>query len=280
MDKDRTLGIVLMAMAMLTIPLVDAVAKYLSTGHSALFISWARYLVAAVIILPIAFARHGRSCLPRRNLGAHFLRTVCLVTSMTLYFQAISTTPLADAISAYFIGPIVAALLAVWLLKETLSPLKIASMSLGFLGVILIVEPSTGISSGLILAIASGVVFAIYLVATRSASRQEDAMKTLAFQCLLGAVILTPQAVLTWQIPATSAFVWFVALGVLSLLSHFMSIQAFRFADTTTLSPLVYLEIIGSVLVGYLVFGDVPAVNVFVGAALVILAGVLLFKSN
>src|SRR5262245_17025855 len=102
-----------MVCAMLTIPLVDGIAKHLSATHSPLYVSWARYVLACCVVLPWALRAHGRHFLPRVQLGAHLLRTVLVVAGMTCYFIAIASVPLASAASAYFVGPIIAMLLAV-----------------------------------------------------------------------------------------------------------------------------------------------------------------------
>jgi len=131
-------GIVLMAAAMLTIPLVDGLAKHLSATHSPLYISWARYAVACCVVLPFALSLHGRALLPKRDLGSHLLRTVFLMAAMTLYFLAIARTPLATAASAYFVGPIIAVLLAFLVLGERLTTRKVVALGLGFAGAMII----------------------------------------------------------------------------------------------------------------------------------------------
>jgi drug/metabolite transporter (DMT)-like permease len=111
-----TLGIVLMTCAMLSIPLVDGLAKHLSGTYSPLFLAWARFAVASLIVLPLAAARDGPAVFPSERRMSHVLRTVCAIIAMTLYFLAIAQTPLATAISAFFIGPIVAVALSLIIL--------------------------------------------------------------------------------------------------------------------------------------------------------------------
>lgn len=98
------------------------------------------------------------------------------------------------------------------------------------------------------------------------------------FQCVVGTILLTPQAILPWSTPGWDVLPFFAALGILSAISHCLSIAAFRFTDASTLSPLVYLELIGSAAVGYFMFGDVPHSTTIVGAALIVVAGFLLLK--
>ena len=278
-EPNPATGILLMAVAMLMIPSVDGLAKALSASHSPLFISWARYAVACLVVLPIAIARDGVAFLPRRQRGTHLLRTIFLVSSMTCYFLAIVHIPLATAISAFFIGPIIAMVLAVVFLREPLTRQKLISLALGVVGALIIVRPQGGpINPGLLLALAAGAFFALYMIATRLASQQSDPIRTLAFQCLVGTLILTPQAAWTWSWPAASEIWLFAALGICSAVSHLLSITAFRYAQASLLAPLVYLELLGASVIGYLAFDEVPDAAVWVGAGLIILAGILLLR--
>jgi len=273
MQRSAKFGSLLMAIAMLSIPVVDGLAKYLSTDFSPLFISWARYAVASCVILPIAVCRFGRSIWPTTQLSAHFFRTLSLVVAMTLYFLALAEIPMATATSAFFISPILATSLAVFVSKEQLTMPKIVSLVLGVVGMLLIVKPGSTLQSGVLLAIGAGVAFAFYLVSTRTASKHSDPIKTLVFQCLVGSVLLLPQALLSWQVPTHDYFVFFAALGVISVCCHLLSIMAFRFAQTSALAPLVYLELVGAVIIGFVVFGDLPSLFVVVGATLIVAGG-------
>jgi drug/metabolite transporter (DMT)-like permease len=272
------LGVVLMACAMLSIPLVDGLAKYLSGSYSPLFLAWARYTTASLIVLPIAAATRAGSPFPAERRTSHLLRTVCLVIAMTLYFLAIAQIPLATAVSAYFVGPVVAVALSLLVLKERVTPRKILSLVLGFVGAIVILRPGAVVEPGILLALGSGVFFAFYVIATRQAAQVSDPLKTLAFQCAAGALLLTPQALVFWATPAWSDLMLFAALGAMSAISHLLSIAAFRHAEASTLAPLVYLELIGAALVGYLAFNDIPGAATLAGAALIVAAGVLLLE--
>jgi drug/metabolite transporter (DMT)-like permease len=275
----QTTGILLMTCAMLSIPIVDGLAKYLSSSYSPLFLGWARYAVAALIVLPVAVLRSGSGrVFPSEGLVSHVLRTLFLVISMTLYFLALARIPLATAISAFFIGPIAAVVLSVFVLKERITRLKIASLGLGFIGALVILRPGTQINPGILLAFAAGLCFSIYLVVTRLSAQRSDPVSTLAFQCVVGALLLTPQAIATWAMPQWSDFGFFIALGMISAFSHLLSIAAFRFAEASILAPLVYLELVGATLIGFYAFGDLPDAYTAVGAGLIIAAGLILLK--
>ncbi|MBT3700373.1 MAG: EamA family transporter [Alphaproteobacteria bacterium] len=273
------MGIVLMTLAMLLIPTVDGLAKYLSGQHSPLYIGWARYAVASMVVLPFAVFSHGKRIFPQNNLGPHILRTIFLMSAMTLFFLAIARTPLATAISAYFVAPIIAALLAVIFLKERLTTIKTVAVVLGFSGALIILRPGMDMDIGVLLAMGAGAFFAFYVITTRQASRQSDPIRTLVFQCVVGTLILTPQAIWAWSLPAVQDLHLFLTMGCLSALSHILSITAFRYAEASTLAPLVYLELVSASIIGYIFFDDLPDVGIWIGAAVIVASGLLLLKS-
>lgn len=275
-----SLGIVLMVLAMLIIPLVDAAAKYLSRDYSPLYVSWARYAVAAMLLLPLVWLRLRFSVMPRTGLGAHVMRTLFLLAAMTLYFVAISVTEMAVAASAYFCGPAIATLIAVRVFNEALTARKAIALLVGLAGVLLVVRPGWHWEVGSLLGLAAGAMFALYLVATRIASRQSDPVQTLVFQTLLGVVVLLPLAIWKGELPALVHWPFFLALGGFSVISHFLAITAFRYAQTSTLAPLVYVELLGVIAVGMIFFDEVPTPIVWAGASLIILAGLMTVRNG
>ncbi len=269
-----------MSVAMLGIPIVDGIAKYLSADYSPLLIGWARYAVASLIVLPLAFRYHGKHMFPEQQRFAHLVRTVFLVTAMTLYFLAIARIPIALAASAYFVGPIIAVALSVMFLREVMTPRKLLSLTVGFIGSLIVLQPTGDVEVGIIMSFGAGLFFALYLIATRQAAQQTDPIKTLAFQCVVGTVILSPQAVFTFELPQLDVLWLFVGLGLFSAIFHLLTIQAFRLADASTLAPLVYLELVGSAMIGFIVFAEIPALMTVMGALFITVSGLILVKRN
>lgn len=270
------LGVGLMVFAMLTIPIVDGIAKHLSADYSPLFISWARYAFATLFIVPIAFMKFGIKMLPSKNLGAHSVRTIFLVLAMTCYFVAISIIPLTTAVTAYFVGPIIAVVLSVIFLKEKITIRKVLSLFMGVLGTLFILKPSGEIELGIILALLAGFFFALYMLATRQASQNSDPVKTLVFQCLLAVMLLLPQAVVTFSVLRFEDLAFFVGMGMFSVVSHFLSIAAFGYAEASTLAPLVYVELIATSIIGFVIFSEIPDSATLMGALLIMLGGLIL----
>ena len=280
--RDEAIGLLLMATAMLIIPSSDAIAKYLSGAHSPAFLSWVRYVAALGFILPVALLQRGRTTelvLAPSSRGRYWLaqiaRTAFLVAAMTLYFVAIARIPLADALGAYFIAPIVATLLAAIALRERLDRRKLSAVVLGFVGAILVVRPGAETSTDTLIALASGACMACYLVLTRATAQGRSPVSTLTTQLVLGILMLMPFAVLQWTMPTRKGLLLILLMGLVSTLSNLMTISAFRLAPVATLSPLVYLELIGATALGFALFGDLPSPMTWAGIAVIVAAGLI-----
>lgn len=278
LGRNTAMGIALMAGAMLIIPSSDAIAKYLSGAHSAAFLSWARYVAALGFLLPIVAVAQWRSPEPlivRGQLLPQIIRTAFLVGAMTLYFMAIKHVPLADALGAYFVAPIIATLLATVILRERLDWRRLAAVGLGFAGALLVVRPGAETSSGTLIALASGALMACYLVMTRATAKASSPLSTLTLQLVLGIAMLTPIVIFQWNMPDREGIMLILLMGLVSAASNLMTISAFRFAQVSTLSPLVYLELVGATALGLAVFGDFPAPATWAGIAVIVIAGLI-----
>ncbi len=140
-------GIAFMAMSSAIIPVADGIAKVLSENHSALLVSSGRYFAASFLLLPIALLKHKGSALPpRHRLKPHIMRTLLMVVAMTLFYVSIVTIDLATAVSAFFVGPVVGSVAAVFMLGEKMTRAKLVALVLGFAGAIIIAKPGTTMS--------------------------------------------------------------------------------------------------------------------------------------
>ncbi len=276
LQSDRIfLGLVLMALAMFIIPVRDGLAKHMATTLPVFTIAWGTYVAAAVFAVPTALIAHGRAAILPAGLGSQTARTLLLVGAMTAFFMSIRTVPLANAIAAYFVAPFVAAALAPAVLGERITWSIAVSVACGFIGVLLVLRPDGQFDSNILWAVAAGVLFALYMLATRMAARQAPPLAALSYQTLLGAIVLTPFAIWAEAANLTPYLGLFALIGLLQSASHGLSISAFRFAPAGVLAPLVYLEIVAAVLVGFIAFGDWPVMQTWIGIAVIVAAGAL-----
>jgi len=208
------------------------------------------------------------------------IRAVFLLLSMLLYYAAISIVPLADALGAYFVSPIVVTLLSRIILKERLTPVRLAAVIVGFLGVSLVIKPSLNMDPGMLYALGAGVLFACYIVLTRIVNRAASTSVTLSFQYTIGALLLTPLVWSELAVPSTTVVFFIVLMGVFSVISHTLEVSALRFTQASILSPLMYTEIVSATLIGYLFFNDFPDKTILFGVGIIIVTGIIMFRNS
>lgn len=265
----------LMAFAMLTIPISDGIVKLLSEHYPVLFLNWMRFFVGGMIFTPLAFIFLRGTRDGMNGLLSLTWRTALHVVAISLYFLAIAQVPLADALGAYFVAPIVAVVVAAWYLRESISHLQVVAVLVGFMGAMIVVRPGASMNIGMVHAVLSGFVFGLFLVLTRKAGQTVAPITTLGFQCIVGTILLLPIAIFYWTPVSWLDAALIFAAGIIWSVGHLAIVKAFSLAPTSVLAPIVYMEIAGGVGIGYVLFGDLPSVGTIVGILLIVLAGLL-----
>ena len=264
-----------MTAGMLCIPVGDSFAKLAAetTAHSGVTLAWARFLLGAALVTPLALLLGKVPALTGRFLAAQLLRGLLLSAVIVCIITAVSLVPLADAFGAFFVGPAVATILASTLLAEPVRRIEWAAVVAGFAGVLLIVKPQGTVAPGLIWALAAGCFYGGYLTAVRWTAPVAPPLAQLAGQLCVGAVLLTPLAV--WSAPSLSleAPALLLGSGIASAIANLFAIAALGFARAALLTPLVYCQLIGATVLGWLVFGDLPDLWTTLGLLIIAIAG-------
>jgi drug/metabolite transporter (DMT)-like permease len=270
----------LMALASLIVPITDAIAKFLTSSLSPFYIAFARYVIAGLIVLAVTSQSLNIRDVVRFDFKINALRTGLGVATLTCFFFAIGEVSLATAFGGFFLGPCVAAVLATPVLGERFIPMRLLAAAAGLIGAYIIVRPDVNITIGSLLAMLSGLLFAGYLLATRLAASATHPIDALRFQCIFGALLLSPFAILKWAWPTGQELMLLASMGLISALYHFMIITAFRHAEAAVLSPLVYLELVTATLLGFFFFMDSPPVVTLVGICFVMGSGLLIWLAD
>lgn len=260
---------------MAIVPLMDGIAKHLSTEMSVMQVSWARYFAHFAILLPIILIRHRPAQLIPSQPILQLVRGGLLLVSTVCFFWAISLMPLADALAIVFVSPLVVTALSPWLLGEAVGLRRWSAVVVGFIGACIIIRPGPEMfSSGALLALAAGTLYALYLIATRRLAGSAPPMVTLFYTALVGAVLLSLVVPFTWTTPNLEQIGWMASLGLIAAVGHFLVIKAFQMAPASLLAPYGYSEIVMATVVGYLFFGDFPDYWSWIGVSIVIASGI------
>jgi drug/metabolite transporter (DMT)-like permease len=274
-DSNLLLGVLFICLSGLTSPLMNGFAKLLGESYSSLQISWARAFGHIVFMLAAFVPRFGLRMLRTRRLSKHLTRSACLFISNLAYFFAIGFIPIAKAASINMIGPLIVAALAWPMLRERTSPGRAIAVLTGFLGVLVIIRPGSEVFHWAALIIVfSALMNGLYQIFTREIADTEAAETSAIYSSIVGAFGMFLVLPFVWQTPTSPGHVaLFCSLGVLGAISHYFVALSLRFAPANIVTPFQYVQMLGSVLVGYLLFGDLPDALTWLGAAIVIASG-------
>jgi drug/metabolite transporter (DMT)-like permease len=271
-------GILLMVSAIGFFVLMDTIAKYLSQWYPVPGIVWARYVVNLGILLAWFAARGELGRIRTARPGIQLARGLLLAGATFLYFTSLKVLPLADAAAIGFVLPLFVAMLAVPMLGERLDGPRTIAIFIGLAGALVIVRPGTDVFTPYaLLPVAMAACNALYQVLTRKIAGEEHPLTSLIWGAIVGAVLLSVAAPIYWKAPDVG---WhWVLLGVIGLLAsigHYLLIRAYDYAGATLLAPYSYTVMVWAVLLGFLVFGQLPDGWSVGGMVIIIVSGMFL----
>jgi drug/metabolite transporter (DMT)-like permease len=287
MTQDKPMiGILLMFGFCILAPLGDGIAKLLSASLPLLGLLAARFVIQAVILLPIVlFAR--LSLVPnKRVLRLTVIRTILHILGIGGMFLSLRYLPLADAVAIAFVMPFILLVLGRTFLNEQIGQRRIIACAIGFAGTLLVIQPSfASVGWPALLPLFVAVVFALFILVTRMVAKDVDPMVLQTLSGAMASVILLPLVLFLYGLdfakPVSPPFGpprydLIVTLGIVGTVAHLLMTWSLRFAPSATLAPMQYLEIPFAVIVGWLFFREFPNGLALVGILIIVSAGLFI----
>ena len=278
------LGIALMCGFCVLAPLGDALAKLLGGVVPLGMLILTRFAVQVLVMGPLTLATGASLRLTGRLWVLSLARTALHIAGIALMFTAVRTLPLADAVAIAFVFPFILLLLGWFFLHEAVGPHRLSACAVGFVGVLLVIQPNfIAVGPAALLPVGVAVVFALFMLLTRAVARDIDpmALQTVsglqACAVLVPLMLLAPHPALALAMPDLPTVGLLAVLGLTGTLGHFLMSWALRHAPAATLAPMQYLEIPVGTLIGWLIWRDLPdglaalGIGITIGAGLYII---------
>ena len=287
MTLDRPiLGITLMLGFCIVAPIGDAVAKLLGGSIPLGQVVLIRFAVQAAILLPMVLLT-GRAWKMRGHvLGLTFFRTVLHILGIAAMFTALKYLPLADAVAIVFVMPFFMLLLGKFVLHEEVGQRRLLACLVGFLGTLMIVQPSfVDVGWPALLPVFVAANFSVFMLVTRKIAKETDPVGLQAVSGVMAVVLMLPLlwlgeslAVGPLLMVVPSGFDWSLLLGIglLGTIAHLLITWSLRYAPSATLAPMQYLEIPFATLLGFVIFHDFPNPLASVGIVITMGAGIFI----
>ena len=272
----NTAGILLTMAGYFLFSLQDATVKWLVAGYPVTQILFMRSVTITGLCLLLGRAPLIRQCIASRNKRALLLRGAVILAAWYCYYTAARSLQLAQLVTIYFAAPLVVTVLSVLILQERVRWPRWIGVALGFVGVAVACDPGrVGIDLPAALVLLAAGLWAYANILVRQISRTEATLTQMLFSN--ATFTLACGLTLPWlYVPAGARELGLMlALGLVGAGAQYLLFEGFRLADASLVAPFEYTALVWAFCLSYLVWGDIPAVPVFVGASLIVLSGLL-----
>ncbi|MGY6549411.1 MAG: DMT family transporter [Roseinatronobacter sp.] len=274
--QNNSLGIWLMCATALIFALQDGVSRHLAGEYNVFMIIMIRYWFFASVVIVVATRKAGgllqaaRSQMP----WLQAFRGVLLALEVCVMVTAFVVLGLVESHAVFAVYPLLVAALSGPVLGEKVGWRRWSAIAVGFIGVLVILQPGvTVFQPAALIPLAAALMFALYGLLTRYASRVDSAAVSFFWTGTAGAATMTLIGLWFWQPLAPGDWLWMALLCATAAFSHFLLIRAYEVAEASAVQPFAYLQLPFAAIVGVLAFGEVLRPNVVLGAAIVVAAG-------
>ncbi len=268
-------GIALMLLAMLLFIVMDAFAKWLVSADmsAAQIVAVRSWMICAAIPL-ILLARGELGQLRTEKPFSHLARGMPGFFAPFLFFTALGRLPIADATVVFFSAAFMLTIASVLVLGEKVGIHRWSAVIIGFVGVVIAVNPvGGGDVVAYLMVLGSTTVYAIIFITGKVLSAR-DSIISLVFSLHFGmGVSATATLPWVWTPLTPENFAGIVVIAVIALVAHTVFTAAFALGEVSVLAPFEYTALVWATLIGYVVWSDFPATEVWIGAAIIIACG-------
>ena len=270
-----------MVAASAVVTLNDATVKWLAAELPVGEIVCLRAAVAFVLGLFLVRREQGRLTFRVSSPRLQVLRGLLASAGMFLFVLGLRYLPLADAVAILFAAPLFSFVLAVLLLGERVNVRRAVAALTGFAGILVMSRTGTSHFTWLLLLpLGTALCIGVREILTRHLSHHDPSSSTYLVGAAVVALASLSSIAFGWDLPSARQFLLLALAGVLVGFAEYFVIEAYRHAEVTLVAPFIYTSLVWASLVGFLVFGTVPAPAVVAGAALIIASGLYLFRAE
>lgn len=239
-----------------------------------------RGIISVLVLALIAWRTDRLHLLKTRSWRSHALRSLSGTVSMFGLFAALTMIPLADVTAITFTAPLFLTVLAMLFLGERIHYFRWTALGVGFLGVLIMIGPHLAFSEGSLLgvlaALTNAIFSAIAMMFLRRMSGSEHAITITFYFSLTFMTCAALTALQGWPQPTATQWILIALAGLFGVFGQLLMTYSYRYAEASMIAPLDYSNLILAVILGYLFFGEIPSLSVWVGAPLVVMAGLII----
>jgi len=269
-------GILLMVLFTVVMAIMDALSRHLASEYNVLMVVMIRYWFLLLLVVGLAASKAGgiRRVARTQQPKLQIFRGFILAAEICVMVLAFTLLGLVQSHAVFVSYPLLIAALSGPLLGEAVGWRRWSAIAFGFLGVVVILQPGSGVFQlSALVPLLAALMFALYGLLTRYVSREDSSETSFFYMGVVGFVVLTPLGLWQWQPMIAADWGWMAALAVAGALGHWVLIKCYEAAEASAVQPFAYLQLPVAAIFGLAIFGETLAVNVAIGAAIVVGAG-------
>ena len=270
-------GISYMLFAVFLMVCLDVVAKILLKNYHVMQVTFLRGGISLLIIGGAGYLVRGKDSFKTQYWKWHILRTVLMTISSITFFVALSLIPLVNCMVIVFISPIIMTALSGPFLGEVVGKWRWSAVLIGFVGILLILQPTAGfIDLGTIYAFIAVVMYALLSLTSRKLANKETTYN-LSFYMFIGPTFVGGVgSSFNWVVPTTEAWILFILCGVIGGVGFIFFNLAYQKAEASLLASFEYTGLIWASIAGYYLFAETIDANIWLGASIIIIGGLII----
>ena len=275
MTGDR-LGIWLMVLTTAVFAVQDGFSRHLAGEYNVLMVVMIRYWFFAAFVIAVARRRAGglRAAAATTQPWVQAFRGLLLVGEICVMVVGFVLLGLVESHAIFAVYPLLVAMLSGPVLGERVGWRRWLAIAVGFVGVLVILQPGGGVfSPAALVPLTAAAMFALYGLLTRYVARRDSSATSFFWTGTVGAVAITLVGIWSWEPMTARDWGWMAALCVSGATGHWLLIRCYEVAEASVVQPFAYLQLVFATLIGVTVFGEVLELHVIVGAGIVLAAG-------
>ncbi len=277
MKAGNSRGIFFMLLFTLVLPFNDAITKILIADYEASQLLGIRFAFLILLLLPPAMALPAPVLRTPANRGLLLLRGLLMAAASTFYVSSLFYLPLATTTAISMLFPLIVTAVSPFFLGERVGIVRYSMVGLGFVGALLVVQPTTaGLGRGELLALGAPLCFSVYIILTRRMSGQATQLGQLFWTCIGAFLITGVMAWQVWQDPDNFGWGMIILTGLLAFVIYVLQIAALSQGEASVIVPFTYASLASATAVGYAIWGELPNALALAGIGLIALSGVVI----
>ena len=276
-------GIITLIIATFFLALMDGMSRYMAELYDVLNINMFRFWIIGSFVILVSLRGRGvlQSILKTKQPVAQISRGLLFISSLLMAIYSYTQVGLIVTHALMAVFPLLTVLLSGLFLEEEITRIKVVAVAVGFLGVIIIINPiNLEFSLVSALPLISAVTFAIYAVLTRKVASTDNTETSFFWVSLVSAIAITIPSPLFYKPIQFSDLYFLVLLCTFSLVGHFLLTNAYRHAEASVLQPFSYFHLFFASIVGIIFFQDPLTISTVAGGGLIVFGGILISRKS